>query len=504
MPLVPTLNVLSQITFRLDKAQTIQDELHLAEQIFNKKSLSKIKQLITSDKKYHIMSSHVATVLALNAIVFCRDEDEDSAIDLREVGELLLSMGGVIDRSALDMSLDDTLVELVRMELWFQRNEFDRWYEMAYRIAFEILPELKKREGHAWIDTPDLIAKATGIDFDTFWAITIAAGLSVDNDRNGFWFPQYSNDGFVDNRVFDAWCDFWSIDIGRARELASQDIANKRFRSFSSFYDLPLLRVMPKRSIAVRPWFLANKPTVMGFYNLVEHILLVQSNGRPSGETQKWANLFGKALEELGRRLIDEHAMFLNRLDEDQMVERWGKGKVCDTVLLGDKWLAIDFVFRRVTKGTATTGNIDDLARDLERAVTDKLVQIDSSIMRGIDIEGRPKGGIYPLIVIGAPFPINAALLDKVDKMLKSDTNIIGHDDIAHAPLFMTIQEFWLFMSISKELNRHPADIIHDWLNSEFRTSSFHNWAAVNKLGHLIPMEKRRYHRHTERYLFDK
>lgn len=498
LPLVPTLNVMAQVAYLLDKAEVREDEIVLAKQIFGPETFKKVIHLLESNSKYHIMSSHVVVSLALNALIYCRKDDEDAVIDLPVIGELLLSLGGVMEDSSKNMSLDDSLVDLVRTELWFQRNDFDRWYEMAYRIIFEVMPDLKK-DSKNWIDAAELVRQATHIDLETFWAITLAAGLSVDNDRSGFWFPQYSADGFLDKNIFDLWCDFWSLGIDEARDAALKDVKNQRFRSFSTFYDSPLIRTMPKRSLAVRPWFMANKATVIGHYNLIEHILIAQN-----GDTLRWSRLFGEAIEELGRRLIDEHIPFLNRIDENQIRLRWGKekGGTCDTVILGDKWLAIDFVFRRITKGTATTGNIDDLAKDLQAGISKKLLQIDATIERGIKVEGGPSGGIYSLVVIGAPYPVNAAVLNRVDRALEGRTVVIGRDKISRAPVMMTIYEFGLFLEIASWQSKHPTDIIHAWITSEMRTSSFHNWVTTYGPGMPPQTRKRRYHEHAETYLF--
>ena len=201
LPLVPVLNVLAQIAYQLDKAKTLDNEVLLAKQILKPKQAKKAILLLRADKRYHIMSSHVVSLLALNALIHCRDGDEDASIDLTDIGKLLFALGEIVNASAKNMSLDDALVELVRTELWFQRNDFDRWYELACRLIFEVLPQLKAEGSKKWLDSKALSEQATGIDLETFWAITLAAGLSVEKRskwilvstvRQG-WIPQQRN-----------------------------------------------------------------------------------------------------------------------------------------------------------------------------------------------------------------------------------------------------------------------------------------------------------------------
>ena len=284
------------------------------------------------------------------------------------------------------------------------------------------------------------------MSLELFWALTTSYGIAVANDPDSFRFPKYTDTAHVSNEEVDRWDAFWSTSIPKAKRAALADLAAGQW-SFNTFYNRPLLELTKESSIVVRPWFLANKATPAGFYSTIENLL-----GSDRDRTGKWGRLFGQAIDQFGRILIREHCSGVDLLaDETEIRASWGEGAACDAVLLGDDWLAVDFVHRRISRETGTTGDFTSLARDIRIGVVDKLKQIDATLYRGVSTVGIPPGKMYPLVVIGAPFPVNGPVLNEIDRLHDATgPKVVGVDRIHCAPpAIMDIGEFWMLLELA-------------------------------------------------------
>lgn len=507
MPLIPVLNALAQIAFRADKAADDQSLVDLANALLRPVYAKKAVALINSNgrARHFVVSSQVITGLAINALVYCQELEYEGENDVQELvydlGDLLLALGATTNHT---LSPDTVIMELVRLDLWARVFDHDRWYELAQRMIFEVLPALQKSAD--WIDTAEMIKDATGIELGLFWALTNAMAVHTDNAADGHRFPHYLDNGHVDNAIMDRWGQFWTIELNEARELAKEDIKDTHLWSFSAFYEYPLLHLQGDSTFVIRPWFLAMKATPIGFFSAVERVIRQTAKDEDDRKHTflKWSRLFGEATELMGRTLINEHAAGLPRIDEDDIKTKWtGKGKVCDLVFTGDDWVALDFVYRRIKKETATTGDINDLATDLERGVLEKLSQIDNTLVRGLATEGEPKGSIYPLVVVGAPFSVNGLLLNEVDKRATANgLKVIGENKKCKPPLIVDMAEFWLLLETAEHNKLTPAQLIEMWLQSPLRVSGFRNWLITNGPKQAPVKGDRRYKQHALKYLF--
>jgi hypothetical protein len=205
----------------------------------------------------------------------------------------------------------------------------------------------------------------------------------------------------------------------------------------------------------------------LGFFTDVERMIR-----EAGGNTGKWSTMFGRAVEVFGRQVIEENTSHDVRK------------------LIDDDWLALDFVFHRIKKETATDGSLTDMAKDIQISVVNKLDQIDQTLQRGLAKE-QPIGVIYPIVVIGAPFPANATTLNLIDRMAERlDLKVVGVDGRCRQPMVLDLEEFWMLLELSKHEKVFPTKLLQEWIDSPKRVSGFRNWAITS--GHKLPNPSRR------------
>lgn len=510
LPLFPVLDVLAQIAFKADKARGNNDAEALANVLLRPAHAAQAVRLIRSDtlEKYSVVSSQMAVGLALLALDVCECEEYDGEFDMQklvyDVSDLLLALSAIMDERKI--TADTLILELVRMELWARVNDYDRWQELCHRIILEVLPTLS--DDVDWVDAGVLIKEATGIELGDFWALTNAMATNVNGSFDMYKFPPKIPTAILDEGTIDKWTKYWSISLDEARIAAKSDILDTRLWSFSTFYERPLLNLGNGTIMVIRPWFLANKATPAGFFSTVESIIRnkwasEKDDKERSKEFLKWSRLFGKATEIMARKLVEEHIPNVGRVDEDDMEARWGKGKGCDTVLTGDNWVPIDFVYRRMSKMTTTTGDINDLAKDLNAGVVEKLQQIDDTLSRALKVEDGPSGFIYPVVVIGAPFAVNSLLLNEIDKRAEDvGMNLIGVHAKCKSPMILDLEEYWMLIETAGHHNMHPAELLNSWITSPFRVSSFRNWLLTKGPAQAPLTKRRRYAVHSMERIF--
>lgn len=497
LPLVPTLDLLAQAAYRADA--TIHSQLEratFAEEFLPPVIGQRAAAWIRADPRYGAVSSQAVSALALHALVHCPIDGSklSSEHHARKLGELVLAMAGLAEDGTT--SDDELLLELVRLELWFRLSDLDRWFEVGHRLVLEVLPSLKADVD--WIDVGDVILTESGVALDRFLALTCALGLNTMAEHGMHVFPRYLENSAVPQEQVDAWAAVWTISLADARQRAIIDSADAKMWTFSAFYDRPLLQVTDQRSIVMRPWFLANKGTPTGFYSLIERILRERH-----GDTLRWSRLFGKAVEALGRQMATELLPGTEIVgDETEARHRWGPGQACDTVILGDRWVAVDFVHRRISLPTATTGTLADLARDLTIGAIDKLMQIDATITRALATDPRPPEAVYPLVVVGAPFPVNGLVMNEIDRMLDArNPHTIGSDPRCRPPAVMDLEEYWMLLETAQAQDLHPSVLLERWISSPLALSTFRNWTVLHGPGQP-ENSGRRYWDHARNELF--
>ena len=153
LPLVPVLVLLAQINFRADATDRLEARIQFARTLLPPVLAERAVAAMRADPRFHVTSSQVVTRLAFRALVHCDDRPEAIApIDLtHQIGSLLLSYAGIVETTSDSADVKDLSLEIVRLELWYRLRDYDRWYEVAHRVIFEVLPML--RDHADWLDT---------------------------------------------------------------------------------------------------------------------------------------------------------------------------------------------------------------------------------------------------------------------------------------------------------------------------------------------------------------
>jgi hypothetical protein len=495
LPLGPVLDLLAQVAYRADAAVSSPiAQRELAEQSLQPGDADRFKSLLAAEPRLGLLSSQIVVGLALHALVNCNDEPvELGPSDVSRLVELTLALSDHVGAAADE---GDVMLELIRLGLFFRLHDHDWWYEVAYRLLFEILPRL---DAHPqFVNVRQTIEDATALDLDTFWALTTSYGVVITQEPRFHRFPIPLEDAAVSGEDIDKWAAVWTLTVEEARARAAVDLEQAALWSFGAFFDRPLIRVGPDRLVAIRPQFVALKGTPAGLYDLVQRSL--KTTG---GDTHGWSTFWGAAIEELARTLIDEHVASLPRLRDERAIRaRWGSGKTCDTVFLGEGWVAIDFVKRRISTATATTGGLEALAIDLRRGVLDKLIQVDRTLARGIEREGRPPNGFYPVVVVGAPFPVNGLVMNEIDRLLDAEgVEAIGTSG-CQPPAVLDLAEFWLLLMTAQNQGSSLDQVLRGWLDSPLGVASFRDWLVTYGPGQPRLEDDRLYWRHARHVLF--
>jgi len=146
----------------------------------------------------------------------------------------------------------------------------------------------------------------------------------------------------------------------------------------------------------------------------------------------QWQTLLGKAHEDRGHELLEslparaDRRVYREDGPDGGLKLLLGAGKCCDALLVeGTTWIAIDFVRHAFTARTVVDGTLEDLQRDLKRAIVQKVRQCDETLRRAVDhpdlmkTHGRPRR-IYNLIVNGADMPLDPVLHKQIREAISN------------------------------------------------------------------------------------
>lgn len=487
LPLWPTMMLLPQIAFRADQISPLDraGQVEFAQQLLPASMVDRAVGALAHPQSV-VVSSQTVLNLAVRAVVHCQESETDSQLDIevlaRQLGGLLLALGDHMSRG--DTGYDSLALELVRAELFFRTNDLTAWYEIADRLFFEVMPAMTDDED--FIDVDGVIQTTYEMDFEFFWALTTAYGIAARYDPEHYRVPANFAERPISPDVLGRWCNAWFIDVDDARDLAINDVASGSWWAFSAFFDRPVLRTSGTTGVVVRPAFLAIKATPPGMFWAIRNAFVEQG-----GEHRRFSAFFGRAVERLGRCLVDEYLSDVAVLrDECAIRTRWSgeASKTCDLVLLGESWIGIDFVYRQFTRDTAATGGIDDLVRDVSRGATEKVVQIDETFARGLEVEPVGPQALYPVVVVGGPFPMNKRIAEEVVAGLRrANAKVVGVNPACRPPAIMDLSEFHVLLQVSHATGATVTEILDDWFASRLDSANFRNWLTTDGPGRGLP-----------------
>jgi hypothetical protein len=480
MPLNDVLIVLAQIAQRADLAGSdLTPNIELARSILPAKAAERAASHLSAHSEACLVSAQAVMNLALRALVVSdRAGAPVTSPTARNrlrttLGELLLACGDHLGDGP--DTTESMTVELLRLGLFFATHDHGAWLEIASPMFFEVLPTLKSHPD--WVDVDDVLRKAFGLDFERFWSLTAILGMAMMQSHEHVRVPPDIDNLGLDEDIVK-WINAWSIGIDDARENATLDLALGNGWRLSAFHDRPLIALDDHSHISVRPSLVARKAAPAGMFWAIRHAYVAQG-----GDHERWSRLFGVIVETYGHELLAQHFPVEN-IRLEGTIREWGSPQQCDAIIDLHSLIAVDFVYRQFTLPSAATGNFTDLTLDLRRAVVEKLVQIDQSLRTGLQKGFLTPGEMYPIVVIGAPFPVEPLIYSAIEaELVKTNLQVIGVDPRCKPFSILSLDQFRSLLVTARDIQVPPQDLLRDWLASPLGTSNFRDWLTTDGPG---------------------
>jgi hypothetical protein len=476
-PVAPTLHCLAEIAMRADQLpiRDTQRAVEFARWVFPPGVAAQAAPRLGQPEASPI-SSQVAVNLALHALACCPPEGKTPPRGdlIRELGSLILALGDHLGRDRGDP--DSFALEITRLGLFHSLNDLTTWLDLSGLLFMEVMPTMT--DDHDFVDAQDVIASAYGLDLERFWALTVVEGVAARGADALATLPIRVEGWNVSDEELSAWQRAWSQPLRDAKAAAARDVGRGTGWSFEAFVDAPLTELDEIGCVSVRPAWMAAKATPSGLFWAVRHPYV--ANG---GEHQRWSQFYGRAIERLGRRLLSELLPTVEVVSEDEISE-WGPGANCDALLVGDAVVAIDFVFRQFTRETSGTGDFQHLAEDLRKAAVGKLLQIDGTLNKGLSNGYIDPAAIFPLVVVGGPFPVNPLLYETVERLvLENSPQVIGVEPRCRPVAMVDLASFLVMLRTAHELQCPIDELLEGWLSSGLARMSFREWLTTDGPG---------------------
>jgi hypothetical protein len=265
--------------------------------------------------------------------------------------------------------------------------------------------------------------------------------------------------------------------------IAHPDLAGAGGWSFTAFYEQPILRASDALRFTPRSHFLVEKASPTGMFWAIDRARRLAGND----DHQAWARLFGKAVEVRGHKVVADHVQDPSRLlDEDALKTGWpptkSNPKTSDLLVrYPDAWLAIDFVHRSPTRASLATGAYADLVKDIERAVLEKLLQIDDTLARCLGGASLPQPSrLFPIVVIGAAFPSGPLVAIAVSKELEARSLCVtGADARCRRPSVLDLFELRILVDAAAATGTTLPGLLDSWIRSSLEATSLRSWLAT-------------------------
>lgn len=483
LPLRLTLELLSMIAFRADasvgdRAAQIEFTRHLLPPPDAALALA----LMEARPELVPPSSQLALNLALRALASCSDvspEAWEADSVAHQLGLLLLALA---DHNAAGLDSAEALaLEIARLKLYYGVQDLSAWYEIALGLLFEEPPQLEGHPDH--VDLDAVIRARYGMSLALFWSLTVFYGLVAQQEADFHWVPHPLEGSAVEPAEVARWAEAWTIELSEAQALATQDLAHRSWWSFSAFFERPVVRLNDQGGAVMRPAFLAMRARPAGMFWAIRHPYVAAG-----GDHLRLSRFFGRLVENHGHRLAERHLPNVERLDEATMRRRWGAGQTCDMLLICPEWVPVEFVHRLITRASSATGNFNDLMTDVRVAVIEKLQQIDATLARALDQEPTAPAAIYPIVVVGAPFPHDRLVLDPaLDELDAQSPLVVGVHPNCKLPAVLDLAEYSTLLQASAYLGTTITTLFQSWNDSGMAGDSFRQWLTTDGPGGEVP-----------------
>jgi len=476
LPLRQSLMLLSEMCFRVESASPTDTDAHVefAERALPKPAILRAVARLRRPYPPTIALSPQAIVLLGIRLMSVSDgsaaEESDPETLARKLGGLCLALSDHIDSG--ELTNETTILEFVRLGLFYSSNEHPGWLSLAGRLFFDVLPTLSTHSD--WMDPHARFEAGTGLKLDMFWALTCAQGAEAAHSADNFMFPM--NVANVSKAQIEAWKSLLSATLTDAAEAARADMRQPLGWSMSAVWKRPIIDLGEGRGPVLRPRLLQMQAEPAQMFWHIRDVLVNQGV-----DHNQWSRLHGSAVEELGLQLLYETHSPDVVLDERAFVARWAipaSSKRADAVIVteGRDLVVIDFVGRQLTAATTTTGDFAALTKDLRVGVSEKLEQIDATLKAAKSMENGWRR-FYPIVVSAGPMPYIPPLDDAVNDELAATLQVINNDPRFRRWMAMDLLNFQLLLNVSRHERRTVPETIEAWQSSALARNTFREWA---------------------------
>ena len=474
LPLDQSLLILSEMCFRVEQAIGDVDALiELTQRIFPAAVAKRATEELHRRNGVVPVAPQVLVLLGIRLLAVSDGTAPDRVDDelARELGGLCLSLTDRLEAEPLNP--ESMTLEILRLGLFSSKNDFSDWLTLTCRLFFETLPEMTEHPD--WNSPAATFEATTGLTLERFWAITVLQGILAGESPEDFQFPVTFPDYPLTTEECEKWMHMLSRPVDNAKELAKIDAQQLNGWAMSTVWKRPVIDLGSGRGPVLRPRLLQMQaePAQM-FWHLGDAL----ETGK--NEHLKWSRLYGGVVEHLGIKLLRENLPTESVLAEKDLVAKWRipqqNAKRADAAVIGHESLVvIDFVARQFTLKTTTDGDFGELIRDLRKGVTEKLLQVDSTLAYAI--KSGFTGRIYPMVVTAGPLPSNHLLAFAIAAELDAlELQVIGVARNCMPWIAVDLVNFSLLVRYAKARQEDLAHIIDEWQNSAFNRSTFRDW----------------------------
>jgi len=489
IPLRQSLLLLSEMCFKTEQISVapvdVAAQIELAQRVFPAAFMPRaIEGLRNRPPVCVVLSPQVLVLLGIRLMAVSRDDVPEEPIETlaKNLGALCLAFGDHV--SDVPPNDDATILEFVRLGLFYGQSQHPGWLSLAGRLFFDVLPRLTDHP--EWCDPLNRFEEAAGLSLERFWAITALQGTAASSETQ-FLFPVNITEHPIPGEELDRWAAMMSTPIPEAAAAAQFDISRPTGWSMTAVWKRPIVDFGTGKGPVLRQWLLdmQTEPSQM-FWHVRDAIV-------EQGLTHRtWSNLYGRAVEVLGVDLLSEHVGKTDALTEAKFVQRWSipaASKRADAAIAtadGDL-VVIDFVSRQFTKETASSGDFHSLSKDLKLGVTEKLQQVDVTLARAV-AAGDGSKRIFPVVVLAGTFPMFPVL----DPIVNAEMDELGMEVIGVHPdcrpwMALDLLNWMLLLRISTLTDTSVPDLLDSWQKSDLARNTFRDWALLDGPGRDLP-----------------